>query len=282
MAGGLFQLACDIGKGAQQLAADIVSTFAVQHFAQFVLVLLQMLIAEFASQGAQFSANVPGAVVFNIIIDILDHSGSHTIISVRIGYQIVHRLLNEQGLVEVHLVMGGLAELMGQAGQQPLEEGVDGLHAEVVVVVEDFGQGAGRALLEGGIVEWLRQSFADGCHEFRIVVHAIHLGHGLKVVQDALLHFLGGFVGEGHGQDAAVHVVLAAKEERDIFGRNGEGFARTGRGIIDSKIRHRRERLVCNACKGKKNPFVAQWQDERNMKNLIWSRLTFGYVGYIK
>ena len=55
-------------------------------------------------------------------------------------------------------------------------------------------------------------------------------------MKDALLHFLGGLIGEGHGQDAAVHIALAAEEERDVFGCNGEGLARTSRGIIDGEI----------------------------------------------
>ena len=166
----------------------------------------------------------------------MNDTGSHTLVVGRIGNQIVHGLLDEECLVEVHLVMGGLAEFVGQAGQQPLKEGVDSLDAEVVVVVEDFGQGASRTLLEGGIIHRLGQSFADGCHEFRIVGNAVHVGHSLQVMKDALLHFLGGLIGEGHGQDAAMHIVLAAEEERDVFGCNGEGLARTSRGIIDGEI----------------------------------------------
>ena len=45
MAGGLFQLACDIGKGSQQQTANLVGTFAVQYFAQFFFVFLELLVA---------------------------------------------------------------------------------------------------------------------------------------------------------------------------------------------------------------------------------------------
>ena len=118
----------------------------------------------------------------------------------------VHRLGDQRILVQFHLVVRELADLAGEGLERLLEEAVDGADREGAVVVQQLGE----------------QDLRPG----------VGRGQPGEVAQDAGLHLGGGLVGEGHREDMAVRLRLAACEQQvDIGLGQLVGLARSGAGF---------------------------------------------------
>ena len=116
-----------------------------------------------------------------------------------------------------------------------MEEGVDGLNAEVVVIVEEVGEADARPFTDD-----LRVETCLLLNDFQIVVRVWQLfPDAVELAEDAHLHLLGSLVGEGDGEDCAVaHRVLY--QQGDIFGGECEGLSAAGtRFIYGQRSYHR-------------------------------------------
>ena len=109
-----------------------------------------------------------------------------------------------------------------------MEEGVDGLDAEVVVVVEEVSQSDASPLADKGRLE--ARLLADGLEV------AVRVGQlfpdAVELAEDAHLHLLGGLVGEGDGEDAAI-AEWVFHEQANILGCECEGLAAACAGFVD-------------------------------------------------
>ena len=126
-------------------------------------------------------------------------------------------------VVESDAQVGGEVEFARHVPHDTLEECVDGFHAEVVVVVQQVGEAdacpfADDTGVEAGIL----------LHFLQVVVRVGQLfPDAVELAKNAHLHLLGGLVGEGNGEDAAVtHRVLY--QQRDVFGGEREGLSAAG------------------------------------------------------
>ena len=133
--------------------------------------------------------------------------------------EFIHRQVFHLIVVELNLEVGGEVEFSGEVAQHALEEGVDGLHAEVAVVVQQQVECCGSptpCLLR---FEW---QCLEHCIEIVVGV-AQSLGYAVELAQYSHLHLLGGFVGECHGEDTAIALRIG-NQQFDVFGGKGEGL----------------------------------------------------------
>ena len=81
-----------------------------------------------------------------------------------------------------------------------MEEGVDGLHAEVVVVIQKIRQSYACTLTDN---LWLKACLL--CDASQVVVGFWQLfPDAVELTEDTHLHLLGSLVGEGDGEDVAI------------------------------------------------------------------------------
>ena len=133
----------------------------------------------------------------------------HAVVAVRrasnIQKHILHRYSLAVFLVELHSIVIVLVELEGKCSQHRLKKRVDGAHVEVGVVEKQLGEctlGSFAYIILGGVEPITER--------FEIIAFLIaHAGENGKFLHNALLHFLGGFVGESHCEDVAVIFALA-------------------------------------------------------------------------
>ena len=93
--------------------------------------------------------HVPRLLVRDALHDIFEDPLQQHVSSAQVGYQLIYRQLFHLLVVEAYLQICRQVELPCHVPQHTLEEGVDGLHAEVVVVVQQ-------------VVEPLSGPFPDG------------------------------------------------------------------------------------------------------------------------
>ena len=132
-------------------------------------------------------------------------------------------------VVEHDLEVSRESELARQVAQHALEETVNGLDAEPVVVVDEQGQRFRRPTAD----DTLGQR-GEGLLHLIIIVVGIGqaMSDAIELGEDALLHLLRGFVGEGHGEGVLV-VGRVLDKQLDVFHGKRKGLARAGRGFED-------------------------------------------------
>ena len=130
-------------------------------------------------------------------------------------------------VIQTDTQVGGEVELTRHVPHDTLEEGVDGLNAEVVVFVEEVEEADTRPFTDD-----LRVETCLLLDDSQIVVRVWQLfPDTVKLTEDTHLHLLGGLIGEGDGEDRAVaHRVLY--QQGDIFGGECEGLSAAGTRFI--------------------------------------------------
>ena len=173
--------------------------------------LLAVLLVEVAEDGESelldLSYDVPCAVVADVVHDVL-----HQPLQQQVGgRQRVDELVDGYFLhlfvVQLHTQVGGEVQLACQVAHHTLEERVDGLHAEVAVVVQQQVQ---RYPCSLGYL-WLRQRLAQS------FIHLVQVAFRVRIVapdavevgEDAHLHLLRSFVGEGNSKYLPVVLRIA-------------------------------------------------------------------------
>lgn len=180
----------------------------------------------------QVADHVPALFVFNLLVHIVDdllhdaflaRSGTAVL---KFGHEALHGSGHDVLVVEVNAEGTGEIELVGEIGEERLEEGVDGLHTEMVVVVDDVGQqilGATEYfsfreadgitfIVGGGVGVELLQQIIE-----KLRVEAA-IGQIEKLHEDTRFHLAGCLVGEGDGEDISISGVgLIEKGQFDIF-----------------------------------------------------------------
>ena len=124
-------------RAAQFFDIRLVQGFVDQFFVKLISLALQL-----SRHVAQFSSDVPGTVVADTLFDVANNPSSQAVVGVYIAQESVHGLFNHEVLIEINFEVGRKSEFVGQVGQQPLKERIDGLYAEKVVVMEQFAEGA--------------------------------------------------------------------------------------------------------------------------------------------
>ena len=132
---------------------------------------------------------------------------------------------------------------MPQASQQTLKEAVDGRHGKVVVVVDKGAQRLAGLCAQrriGGDAHLFPHSGGE------VALHA--LCEVAELRDDTRLHFRRRRIGKRHGQQAAMRVLAAAKQQSDVFGCERERLARASGGAIYFQgLLHKRRGLINSA-----------------------------------
>ena len=172
--------------------------------------------------------DVPGLVLGDVLHDVLEDPLEHDVSGAEVGDELVDGKFLHLGVVESDAEVGGEVELAGHIAQHTLEEGVDGLDAEIVVVVEEVGQCDACTLADEARLE--ARLLADG---LEIVAGVGQLfPDAVELTENTHLHLLGGLVGEGDSEDVAITEWII-HEQADILGSECESLATACAGFID-------------------------------------------------
>ena len=108
------------------------------------------------------SDDVPRFVVGDVLHDVSQDPLEHGIGGAEVSDELVDSEFLHLIVVEANAQVGGEVELTGHVPHDTLEEGVDGLHTEVVVVIEEVGETDARPFADDLRVE--ARLFLDGFH----------------------------------------------------------------------------------------------------------------------
>ena len=198
----------------QLLLIALEESFLVHHGVELLAVAFIIVAEDGASKDFDLPDDIPRAVVVDVVHDVLQQPLQHLVG----GRERVDELVDGQ-LLHLHIVqpyaqVGREVQLASQVAHHALEERVDGLHAEMAVVVEQQMQG-----LAGALGNLLLRQLAAQC---RVNLLGIRLGvvqttpDAIELAQYAHLHLLRRLVGKRHGQNLPV-VLRIAHQELDIL-----------------------------------------------------------------
>ena len=136
----------------------------------------------------------------------------------------VHALADEGVLVQLDLVGGELADLLGKGFQRLLEEAVYCAHGEGAVVVEDVEKNIFGLFLQSCL------SREQGRYEVLGVLGFSRLrGELVEFLEDPAFHLVGRLVRESHGKDVPVGSgILILQEEFYVSPGQVESLSGTG------------------------------------------------------
>ena len=184
--------------------------------------------AQMFGYGFQGARGVPALLVLQIGPHVGLQQGRQFRIHAHLIQHALHRLLLQEFLVQLHGETVGHPQIVAERLDQAQGKFVQRLDGNGAVVVEGFSEGhLGFALnFLGGPIAFRRQLLPHGfplAPVFRSPDQIFQ--HG----QHALAHFAGGFVGEGHGQDASRQD--AAQRQVHVFVHQPVGLSGAGTGL---------------------------------------------------
>ena len=120
-------------------------------------VVLEVVLEDVHPKRLQFTDDIPRLVVGHVLIDELHDPFQYFVVGMERLYHPVDRLFLHLPVIQFHTQVGVEPQLPGEVSQHTLEKGVDGLHAEILVVVENQHQrglrpGSNGLLIERGVV----------------------------------------------------------------------------------------------------------------------------------
>ena len=183
-----------------------------------------LLLEELAREGQNAVADVPAAAVVDALLDEVREPALQLAVLGDALHERVGALGQQTLRLDFDVVVEVEAQLADEGPQDALEEGIDGQHREVRIVVQDVRPHVVRPLLERARVE------AELLLQLRGIGAFVARGQQVNLPQDAALHLLGGLVGEGDGQNVAVEL-RTLDDVVYVFVGQLVGLARTGTGI---------------------------------------------------
>ena len=108
----------------------------LKHLLHPASILLEVLLEDVATKGLYLAYHVPVLAVSHVVVDIVHHDLLQLLV---IGYGIdhlIHGLIHHLLCVQPHSEVGGQHQFLSQVSQHILEERINGLHPEVMVVVQ--------------------------------------------------------------------------------------------------------------------------------------------------
>ena len=115
-------------------------TFLFHLLLQRLTHLLVFVVEDGASETFDLTDDVPGLLIGDTLHDILQDPLQHHVGSAQVGNQLIHSQLLHLHIIETDLQVSGQVEFPCHVPQHTLEEGIDGLHTEIVVVMKQVRQ----------------------------------------------------------------------------------------------------------------------------------------------
>ena len=121
---------------------------------KLLVTLLIEVAVDIRTEVLDLSDDIPVLVLVESLVDKVHHPAEQRVfVAVDVPDEFVDGLLLHLTVVEAHVDVGLQSELAREVSEDALEETVDGLHAEVVISVEDTVEGECRPLLDVVVCE---------------------------------------------------------------------------------------------------------------------------------
>ena len=219
-------------------AFEVAHCFGVADARQFFFATLLILFLEdCAGKTFEWLHDVPFVAIVQLLMHIVLHPLLHFRLAVHSFDEAVHSTVYYLVVREFHLQIGGKPQFACHVAQDALEERVDGLHAEVGVVMQDGCKDkpcpfSDLLLCDGNLCFF--EAFENGIH---VVVRLLqtHL-QPVERFQNTPFHFCRCLVGEGDGKDVfKLLFCMGEQKSHDVFHGKSKCLARTGRSLIDAE-----------------------------------------------
>ena len=154
----------------------------------------------------------------------------------RLAQQRVDAFAQEIFGAKLYLKAGGQLQLTRKTTHDALHKAVDGADGEIGIVVQDVAQHQLRPRLHSRCVALNQFAIMcrQSCQHSLVFVVGGTVGHQRQILQDAVFHLGGGFVGEGDGQDVPV-ILRLLHHQIQVFFYQRVGLARTGGRFINGE-----------------------------------------------
>ena len=140
-----------------------------RHFLLLFVALILFLV-DAAAQRVHAAAYVPAVAVLDLFTHVVEHPLAHVGPLGEVLHDAVNSPRHHLVAVELHAQPRCQSQLMGQRAQNTLEEGVDGLHSEVAVIVQD---GAERLLGTLAQLAWFQADALSGKAFLHLAEHTL-------------------------------------------------------------------------------------------------------------
>ena len=182
-------------------------------FELFVAFLIEVAV-DVCAEVLDLSDDVPVLVLVESLVDKVHHPTEQRVfVAVDVFDDFVDGLLLHLTVVEAYVDVGFQSQFACEVSEDTLEEAVDGLHAEIVISVEDTVEGECCPLLYVVVGE-LRHAVVELLDI--VVATGQAVCQGEELAEDTGLHLFGGLVGEGHSEGIA-EVLWFRHQQFDVF-----------------------------------------------------------------
>ena len=164
------------------------------------------------AEGLDLSDHIPRLIVGDVLHNVFQQPLEDDICRMEVFNQFVNGEFLYLGVIESDAKISGEVQFSCKIAEHPLEKGVDGLHAEIIVVMEQIAESDTGMLADKAFR--LPCLLADGFH----VVSRIGqlLPNAIKLTENAHFHLFCGLIGKGHSQDVTVGLRIL-NHQLDIF-----------------------------------------------------------------
>ena len=194
----------------------------------FVAALLVFLAEDVAGEGLERPDDVPLVAAVQLFADIVHYPSLHLGLCIHCTDEAVNGAVYHLFVGELHLQVSCQPQLACHAPKDALEERVDGLDAEVRVVVQDGSERLSRLLANLRLGEGFVLPLAPAHNGIHVVIRFLqpHL-QGIERLEDAALHLCRSLVGEGDGQRMHEFILgVWLQQSGNVFHGQGESLAR--------------------------------------------------------
>ena len=174
------------------------------------------------------SYDVPRVVVVDRFANVVEYPPEFQASRVECVDEVVDGLFLNLVVIKGNTQVGGEVEFACQIAQHTLEERIDGLHAEIAVVVDEVLQGDSSSF--GGCFLRDAQVGGDTIHVVGTIVEPFP--NSIQLTEDSGLHLFGGLVGEGHSEYSVIGERIG-NEQLDILHSQTKSLACASACLID-------------------------------------------------
>ena len=207
----------------QGLGVLVEEAFVLQPLVQLLADILVIVAEDGLAKLLDLSDNVPRTVVGDVLHDVFENPLQHDVGRLQVVQHLVDGHFLYLRVVQPDAQVCREVQFVSKIAEHALEEGVDGHHPEVVVVVQQQFQGYACPLADE-----LRRGFQLAAHLLHVAVGVGQLfPDAVELAEYACLHFLGSLVGEGDGEDVAVGLRIL-HHKLDVLHGQGKCLAAAG------------------------------------------------------
>ena len=193
-----------------------------------------LLLEEHLCYLLQFAPHVPGLAVVELLLDVLCQPRQYlAVVAAKTLDKVLYGDVDDGLVIEVDLQTGVQPQFVSHSSQYTLEEGIDGGNVETAVVVQYRTEGLVASLAHLFVSKhFLVELLGNALYVSKFVLApGTLLPDVVEELQNAVLHFGCGLVGEGDSQRVTILTMTSHHEERDVLNGQLVGLAGTCRSL---------------------------------------------------